>query len=128
MAEVLRPGSSTRPAGESPAWVSTGAPSSRPRPEGETPRAERGVESLFGGSKSAARSGSESCSLVTLTMGESSRSFRGEGHVRQTLSGVTICRVSSGYGERDVLKVWSGTGETRLCSRRQAKTARISRW
>ena len=125
---MLRPGSSTRPAGESPAWVGTGAPSSRPRFEGETPRAERGVESLIGGSKSAARSGSESCSLVRVTTGEPSRSCHGEGHVRRTLSGVTVSRVSPGYGDRDVLKVRSGTGETRLCSRRPAKTARISRW
>ena len=125
---MLRPGSSTRPAGGSPAWVGTGAPSSRPRLEGETPRAERGVESLFGGSKSAARSGSESCSLVKSTIGEPSRSCHGEGHAWRTLSGVTVSRVSSGYGDRDVLKVWSGTGETRLCSRCQAKIARISRW
>ena len=37
--------------------------------------AERGVESLFGGSKRAGWS----CSLVTSTVGEPSRSFHGEG-------------------------------------------------
>lgn len=108
MMRMLRPGSSTRPAGESPAWVGTGAPSSRPRLEGETPKAERGVESLRGGSKSAARSGSESCSLDRCTKGEPSRSYHGEGHVRRTLSGVTVSRVSPGYGERDGVswKLW----------------------
>ena len=35
-------------------------------------------------------------------------------------------QVSSGYGERHALKVWSGTGETRLGSQRLAKTVRIS--
>ena len=42
--------------------------------------AERGVESLFGGSK---RVGWD-CSLVTSTVGEPSRSCHGEGHVRQS--------------------------------------------
>jgi hypothetical protein len=41
---------------------------------------ERGVESLFGGSK---RAGWD-CSLVTETIGEPSRSCHGEGHVRQS--------------------------------------------
>ena len=41
---------------------------------------ERGVESLFGGSK---RVGCD-CSLVKVTIGEPSRSFHGEGHVRQS--------------------------------------------
>lgn len=53
---MLRPASWTRPAGVSPAWVGTGAPSSRPRSVGEIWRAERGVESLFGGSKITGRS------------------------------------------------------------------------
>ena len=44
-------------------------------------RAERGVKSLFGGSKRAGRSATrrESCSLVTITAGEPSRSYHGEG-------------------------------------------------
>ena len=120
MARLSRPGSWIRPAGGTPAWVGTGAPSSRPRSEGESRPAERGVKSLFGGSKSAARSGSESCSLVTFTTGEPSRSTRGEGHVRRVLIRKAIRRVPSGYGDRDVLKVWFGTGETRLRRRRQA--------
>jgi hypothetical protein len=50
---------------------------------GEILAAERGVESLFGGSK---RVGWD-CSLVKLTIGEPSRSCHGEGHVRQSRSG-----------------------------------------
>ena len=42
-------------AGESPAWVITGEPSSGPRSGEETPQAERGVKSLIGGSKEAGR-------------------------------------------------------------------------
>ena len=72
---MLRLGSWIRPAGESPVSVSAGAPGSRPRLEGETPMAERGVKSLFGGSK---RAGWD-CSLVTFTIGEPSRSLHGEG-------------------------------------------------
>jgi len=72
--------------------------------------AERGVESLFGGSK---RVGWD-CSLVTSTVGEPSRSCHGEGHVRQSwfrigcggsLRGTETCtRARSDHG----------TGETRL--------------
>jgi len=40
-------------AGEGPVWVIAGEPSSRPRSGEETPQAERGVESLIGGSKEA---------------------------------------------------------------------------
>jgi hypothetical protein len=53
---MVRPASWSRPAGESPVRVSTGAPGSRPRFVGEIWRAERGVESLFGGSNNAGRS------------------------------------------------------------------------
>jgi len=53
---VVRPESCIEPAGVSPVWVGTGAPSSRPRFVGEIWRAERGVKSLFGGSKVAGRS------------------------------------------------------------------------
>src|SRR6266700_5399348 len=53
---MLRPESWTKPAGVSPVWVGAGAPGSRPRFVGEIWRAERGVESLFGGSKRAGRS------------------------------------------------------------------------
>ena len=50
---MLRPESWSRLAGESPVRVGTGAPGSRPRFVVERRRAERGVESLFGGSKRA---------------------------------------------------------------------------
>jgi group II intron reverse transcriptase/maturase len=53
---MLHPASWIRPAGVSPAWVGTGALSSRPRFVGEIWRAERGVKSLFGGSKITGRS------------------------------------------------------------------------
>ncbi len=73
---VLRLGSCLRPAGGSPVRVSAGAPGSRPRLVVERRRAERGVESLFGGSE---RAGCD-CSLVKYTIGEPSRSCHGEGH------------------------------------------------
>lgn len=78
---VLRPESWTRPVGASPVRVIAREPGSRPRFVVERWRAERGVKSLFGGSKRAGRSAirHESCSLVRLTMGEPSRSRRGEG-------------------------------------------------
>ena len=108
---MLRLASWIRPAGVSPVRVSVGAPGSRPQFRGEIPGAERGVESLLGGSK---RAGCD-CSLVTSTMGEPSRSSHGEGHV---------CRVEfrsrlgvpPGYGKLHARKVWSGTRETRLSS------------
>jgi len=53
---MVRPGSWSRPAGGSPVRVDTGVPGSRPRFVGEIRRAERGVESLFGGSNTAGRS------------------------------------------------------------------------
>jgi hypothetical protein len=116
---MLRPESWTRPAGESPVRVIAGEPGSRPRFVAETRRAERGVKSLFGGSKRAGRSATrrESCSLVRLTMGEPSRSCHGEGPCPiYWRSGNALGRVPSGYGERHVRTVWFGTGETRLCS------------
>ncbi len=78
---MLRPGSWTNPAGASPVRVSAGTPGSRPRFVAERRRAERGVESLFGGSKRVGRrtTRSEPCSLVRFTMGEPSRSCHGEG-------------------------------------------------
>ena len=73
----MRPASWTGLTGGSPAPVGTGAPGSRPRFVVERRRAKRGVRSLFGGSKCAGRSviRRESCSLVTATMEEPSRSF-----------------------------------------------------
>src|SRR5438046_10007672 len=103
---MVRLGGWTRPAGVSPVSVSAGAPSSRPRLLGEILAAERGVESLFGGSK---RAGWD-CSLVRSTVGEPSRSCHGEGHVRQSLSGIgrggylrgseTCKRARAGHGTR----------------------------
>jgi hypothetical protein len=54
--DMLRPSSWSRPAGESPARVGTGAPDGKPRFVGEIRRAERGVESHFGESNNAVRS------------------------------------------------------------------------
>ena len=82
LASMVRLASWIRPAGGSPVRVSAGAPGSRPRSWGEIPGAERGVESLFGGSK---RVGWD-CSLVKGTIGEPSRSCHGEGHVRHVRS------------------------------------------
>ena len=95
----------------SPARVGVGAPGSRPQSRGEIPAAERGVKSLFGGSK---RAGCD-CSLVRLTMGEPSRSCHGEGHVRR-VEFRSRRRVLPGYGELHARTVWFGTRETRLSS------------
>jgi hypothetical protein len=96
-----------RLAGVSPVRVDAGVPGSRPRFVVERRRAERGVESLFGGSE---RVGWD-CSLVICTIGEPSRSCRGEGHVRQSwfrigcggsLRGKETCtRARSGHGTRE---------------------------
>gem|GEM_PF-2324870 len=109
---MLRHESWIRPAGESPAPVSAEAPGSRPQPRGETPAAERGVESLFGGSK---RAGWD-CSLVRLTIGEPSRSCHGEGHVRQ--SWFRTGHGGSLRGTETCTRTRSdrGTWETRLAS------------
>ena len=101
-----------RPAGVSPAPVGAGAPGSRPQSRGEIPAAERGVESLFGGSK---RVGWD-CSLVIGTIGEPSRSCHGEGHVRQSL--IRIGCGGSLRGKETCTRARSdhGTRETRLAS------------
>jgi len=91
---MLRLASWTRPAGESPARVSAGAPGSRPRSVAERRLAKRGVKGLFGGSK---RAGCD-CSLVTCKMEEPSRSCHGEGHVRRPRS-ENGRRILPGYGE-----------------------------
>ena len=78
---MLRVEDCVRPAGGSPVRVSVGAPGSRPQFVVERRRAERGVESLFGGSKRAGWN----CSPVTATIGESSCSFHGEDPARQVL-------------------------------------------
>jgi hypothetical protein len=107
---VLRLGSCVRPAGGSPVLVSAGAPGSRPWLEGETPRAERGVRSLFGGSK---RAGCD-CSLVRVTIGEPSRSFHGEGHVRQSWFRIGCGGSLRGIGSCTCARSDRGTRETRL--------------
>jgi hypothetical protein len=104
---MLRLGSWIRLAGGSPVRVDAGVPGSRPLFVVERRRAERGVESLFGGSK---RVGWD-CSLVTFTVGEPSRSCHGEGHVRQSLFRIghggslrgteTCTRAKSDYGTRE---------------------------
>ena len=108
-----------KPAGVSPVRVSAGAPGSRPRFVVERRRAERGVESLLGGSKHVGRSATrrESCSLVTLTMGEPSRSCHGEGHVRRYWwSGSSAVGSLRGTGSGTCALVSFGTGEARLRS------------
>src|SRR5215211_4480590 len=104
---MLRLAGWIRPVGDSPVPVGAEAPGSRPRFVVEMRRAERGVESLIGGSK---RAGWD-CSLVRLTIGEPSRSCHGEGHVRQSwfrvghggsLRGTETCtRARSDRGTRE---------------------------
>ena len=96
----------------SPVRVSAGAPGSRPRSLGEILAAERGVESLFGGSK---RVGCD-CSLVRLTVGEPSRSCHGEGHVRQSWFRIGRGGSLRGMGTCTRARSGHGTRETRLCS------------
>ena len=100
---MLRLEGCVRPAGVSPVRVGAGAPGSRPRFVAERWRAERGVESLFGGSE---RAGCD-CSLVRSTVGEPSRSCQGEGHVCLVCSGArggsfrgtgSCTRARSGFG------------------------------
>ena len=126
---MLRPGSWTRPAGGSPVRVGTGAPGSRPQPGGETRQAERGVKSLFGGSKRAGRS------VKRTLQPRHNHNGRAEpllSRRRPCLTGPvpgSACRVSPGYGRWHARTVWSGTGETRLTTPDVGhETGRISRW
>ena len=111
----MRPEGCPRPAGVSPVRVGIGAPGSRPRFVVETRRAERGVKSLFGGSKIAGRSaeGREFCSLVTVITGEPSRSCHGEGHVQLAQTGLSVGFLR-GRGSGTRSRSGNGTGETRL--------------
>jgi hypothetical protein len=125
---VLRPGSWSRPAGGSPARVDTGVPGSRPRFVVERRRAERGVKSLFGGSKHAGRSLKRTLQprQIYNAGAEPLMSRR-----RPCLAGPvpgSARRVLPGYGGRHACMVWAGTGETRLPGLCRAKTAGISRW
>jgi hypothetical protein len=127
---MVRPESWIKPVGASPTRVEAGKPGSRPRFVAERRRAERGVKSLFGGSKRAGRSVTrhESCSLVTDTTREPSRSCHGEGSIRPT-GGPDMPLVESLRGKG------SGT-YARLDSEQErpvfpalsAKTGHISQW
>jgi hypothetical protein len=101
-----------RPAGASPVPVGAGAPGSRPQSLGEILAAERGVESLFGGSK---RVGCD-YSLVRVTTGEPSRSCHGEGHVRQSWFRIGCGGSLRGTGSCTRVGSDHGTRETRLAS------------
>jgi hypothetical protein len=127
---MLRPENWTRPAGASPARVIAGAPGSRPRFVAERRRAERGVKSLFGGSKRAGRSATrhESCSLVTRTTKEPSRSCHGEGSIRPTGDpDMPLVESFRGTGSGTYARLGSGQ-ERPVLPASSAKTARISRW
>ena len=130
LSAVLRPGNWIRPAGESPVRVKAGEPGSRPRFVVERRRAERGVKSLFGGSKRAGRSATrrESCSLVTSTTGEPSRSCHGEGSIRPTgVPDMPLVGSPRGMGSGTYARPDSGQ-ERPVCAASSAKTARISQW
>ena len=96
-----------------PVRVSAAARGGRPRYVFERWRAERGVESLFGGSK---RAGCDNYSFVKRIVGEPSRSCHGEGHVRW--SWLRIGRGGSlrGRGGCTCARSDRRTGETRLAS------------
>jgi len=73
---------------------------------------ERGVECLFGGSKRLGWN----CSLVESTIGEPSRSFHGEGHVRQSWFRIGCGGSLRGRGTCTRAGSDRGTRETRLSS------------
>jgi RNA-directed DNA polymerase len=108
----VRLGSWIRPAGVSPVGVDAGVPGSRLRFVVEGWWAERGVESLFGGSE---RAGWD-CSLVIGTSGEPSRSFHGEGHVRQSLIRIGHGGFLRGWETCTRARSDRGTREARLVS------------
>jgi len=126
---MLRPASCVWPAGVSPVPVGTGAPGSGPRFVVERWRAERGVESLFGGSNHAGRS-------VKRTLQPRQRySEEAEplmSRRRPCPAGPvpgSACGVPPGYGRRHVWRVGHGTGEARLHAPGVGQeTGRISRW
>ena len=125
---MLRPESWTAPAGVSPAWVETGLPSSRPRFVVERWRAERGVKSLFGGSKIAGRSVKRTLQPRQTHNGEAEPLMSRRRPCPAGPVPGSACRVPPGYGRRHVIRVWFETGEARLPCLRQAKTERISQW
>ena len=128
---MLRPGNWTKPAGESPARVIAGEPGSRPRFVVERRRAERGVKSLFGGSKRVGRrsTSSESCSLVRFTTGELSRSFHGEGPCPTDWPVPEMPLVGSPRGTWIGTHAGFGSGQERpVWSASSTKTVGISQW
>lgn len=125
---MLRPESWIGLAGGSPVSVGTGAPGSRPRFVVETRRAERGVESLFGGSKCAGRSGKRTLQPRQTHDGRAEPLMSRRRPCPASPGPGLARRVSPGYGRRHVHIVWFGTGETRLPGLRRAKTKGISRW
>jgi hypothetical protein len=125
---MLRPESWTGLAGGSPVPVGTGAPGSRPRFVVETRRAERGVESLFGGSKCAGRSVTRTLQPRQMYDGRAEPLMSRRRPCPANPGPGLVRRVFPGYGRRHVHTVWFGTGETRLPGLRRAKTKGISRW
>ncbi len=125
---MVRPESWIGLAGGSPVSVGTGAPGSRPRFVVETRRAERGVESLFGGSKCAGRSVKRTLQPRQIHNGRAEPLISRRRPCLVSPGPGLAHRVFPGYGRRHVHIVWFGTGETRLLSLRRAKTAGISRW
>jgi hypothetical protein len=127
---MVRPESWIKPVGASPTWVRAGKPGSRPRFDIERCRAERGVKSLFGGSKRAGRSATrhESCSLVTRTTGKPSRSCHGEGSIRPTGGpDMPLVEFLRGKGIGTYARLDSEQ-ERPVCAALSAKTGHISQW
>jgi hypothetical protein len=111
---MLRLASWSRLAGGSPVRVSTGAPGSRPRFVVERRRAERGVESLFGGSNRAGRSIKRTLQPRQTHNGGAEPLMSRRRPCPAGPGPGSACRVLPGYGGRHVRRVWTGTRETRL--------------
>src|SRR5579859_4067937 len=108
---MLRPQDWTKPAGASPARVIAGEPGSRPRFVVERRRAERGVKSLFGGSKRAGRSVKRTLQ-PRQTHNGGAEPLMSRRRPRPPGPGPgSAWRVLPGYGGRHVRRVWAGTGE-----------------
>ena len=126
---MLRPASWSRPAGESPVRVSTGAPDSRPRFVGEIWRAERGVESLFGGSNTVGRSVQANFAASSHPQWESRAA-----HITAKAMSVEPRSGVSSAGLSGVRKMARGEGLGRnrrdpsVHAGRRAETGGISRW
>ena len=119
---MLRPESWSRLTGVSPVRVGTGVPGSRPRFVVETRRAERGVKSLFGGSKRAGRSIKRTLQPRHIHNGGAEPLMSRRRPCPAGPVPGSAFRVPSGYGGRHARTVWAGTGEARLPGLRRAKT------